>query len=89
MYSIDLKVEETCTGLVFDDEVTPWLKGRLHNIFPLPGELAELIRKQEQNDRPALILSDGQILNTGNGAGFNDFLKSSYELPDEDGELDE
>jgi hypothetical protein len=45
MYSIDLKVEETCTGLVFDDEVTPWLKGRLHNIFPLPDELAELIRK--------------------------------------------
>jgi hypothetical protein len=43
MYSIDLYVEEKCTGFSFDDETEPWLKGKVQSWSQQPPEVIKEI----------------------------------------------
>ena len=45
LYSIDLVVNETCEGYLYNDETEPWLKGRLMGINTLPEDLKRMIAR--------------------------------------------
>jgi len=47
LYSIDLNVEEKCTGFSFDDETEPWLKGKVQGVSSGYQIIKEMIDEQE------------------------------------------
>ena len=70
MYSIDLNIEEKCTGFQFDDNQQK-LKGKVLSFSSGDKIIKEMVEEQQQNPQPIVILSNGQKVTTGY-AGFDE-----------------